>query len=137
MAEIDESMTALVHEQMPFTRQLGLEIVSATAERVVARVSWSPDRCTSADALHGGYLMSVADSLGGVVAFLNLPDGATGTSTIESKTNFLRGATSGDVVAVAEPIHVGRTTIVVQTDLLREDGKIVTRTTQTQIVLGD
>ena len=84
--------------------------------------------------LHGGYLMAIADSVGAFCASLNLPEGA-GTSTIESKTNFLRPVTGGTVGIVAMPIHVGRTTIVVQTEVVRDDGRPVSLTIQTQIVL--
>jgi uncharacterized protein (TIGR00369 family) len=78
--------------------------------------------------------MALADSTGATVAVLNLPEGA-GTSTIESKTNFFRPVTGGSVTITSTPLHVGRTTIVVQTDIAREDGKPVTRTTQTQAVI--
>ena len=86
-------------------------------------------------AAHGGVLMSAADSVGAVCAFLNLPEGAT-TSTIESKTNFFRGVREGTVHTVSRPLHVGRTTIVVQTDLTDDRGKRVAQVTQTQAVLA-
>ena len=85
--------------------------------------------------LHGGALMGLADSLGGFCAFLNLPDGATGTATVESKTNFFRAVRQGRVTGVARPLHVGRTFIVVQTDLRDEEGRHVAQITQTQAVL--
>ena len=78
--------------------------------------------------------MALADSVGALCAFLNLADGAT-TSTIESKTNFLRPLTSGSVRFVATPIHTGRTLVVVQTDASNDEGKLVSRTMQTQAVL--
>ena len=135
MAEpIDEGLTALAHEQMPLTALLGLDIVGGDAEAVRARCSWAPERCTSGGVLHGGYLMSVADSVGAMVAIFNLPEGAV-TATIESKTNFIRGVTEGDLDVTATLVHAGRTTIVVQTDVTRPDGKLVTRTTQTQAVI--
>jgi uncharacterized protein (TIGR00369 family) len=90
---------------------------------------------TIAGALHGGALMTLADSLGAVCAFLNLPPGAM-TSTIESKTNFFRGVREGRVHATSTPLHVGRTTIVVQTDLHDDRGKAVARVTQTQAVIS-
>lgn len=86
-------------------------------------------------ALHGGLLMAVADGVGGLCAFLNLPDGAS-TSTIESKTNFFRAVTEGEITITSIPLHVGRTTVVVQTDVTRVDGKAVSRTTQTQAVIS-
>ena len=132
---VDEALTALAHEQMPLTGLLGLGIVGGGADEVRARCSWAPERCTSGGVLHGGYLMAIADSVGAMVAIFNLPQGAS-TATIESKTNFLRGVTEGDLDVVAVPVHVGRTTIVVQTDITRAgDGKLVTRTTQTQAVI--
>ena len=122
------------HQAMPFTGLLGAVLVSAEPSEVRARLDWDPSRCTSGGVLHGGAVMGLADSVGGVCAFLNLPEGA-GTSTIESKTNFLRAVTKGHVEAVAKPLHVGRTVIVVETDVFDERGKRVARITQTQAVL--
>lgn len=118
---------------MPFAETLGLEIESAGADRVVGRVAWAPERCTAGGVLHGGYLMAAADSVGAVCAFLNLSDGST-TSTIESKTNFLRPVRAGNVTVTAIPVHVGRTIIVVQTDCVRADGKLAARTVQSQAI---
>jgi uncharacterized protein (TIGR00369 family) len=122
------------HEAMPFTALLGAELVAAEPAEVRARLAWDASRCTSGGVLHGGAVMGLADSAGGVCAFLNLPEGA-GTSTIESKTNFLRAVTGGHVEAVARPLHVGRTVIVVETDVFDDRGKRVARVTQTQAVL--
>lgn len=130
----DQRLTDLARSSMPFTVELGLTIDEGSTEQVVGRASWTADRCTVGGALHGGYLMALADSVGALCAFLNLPEGA-GTSTIESKTNFLRAVTEGDVTITARPLHVGRTTVVVVTDVTRSDGKLVTRTTQTQAIL--
>ena len=91
--------------------------------------------CTTAGALHGGVIMALADSAGGMCAFFNLPDGAKGTSTIESKTNFLGAVREGVVTATATPLHVGGTTIVVETDVTRADGQRVAKVIQTQVVL--
>lgn len=85
--------------------------------------------------MHGGVLMALADSLGGLCAFLNLPEGAAGTTTIESKTNFLRAVTGGRVRAVSRPLHAGRMVIVVDTELRDDEGRLVARVTQTQAVL--
>lgn len=131
----DDQLTNLAHDSMPFTVGLDLVIESGGPDRVVGTSSWRADRCTVGGALHGGFLMAIADAVGAMCAASNLPPGA-GTSTIESKTNFFRGVTSGAVTATSEPLHVGRTTIVVVTDITREDGKLVSRTTQTQAVLS-
>jgi 1,4-dihydroxy-2-naphthoyl-CoA hydrolase len=120
---------------MPFAVQCGIELVDARPEEVTARLDWAPDRCTTAGVLHGGILMTLADSVGALCAFLNLPEGA-GTSTIESKTNFFRGVREGTVHATATPLHAGRTTVVVQTDLRDDAGKRVALVTQTQAVLA-
>jgi uncharacterized protein (TIGR00369 family) len=130
---MDDGLTQMVHGAMPFAGVLGIEVVSADHTGAVATVAWAPERCTAAGILHGGYLMAVADSVGALAASLHLPAGAT-TGTIESKTNFLRPCTGGTLTVTSEPIHVGRTTIVVQTDITQADGKLVTRTTQTQSV---
>ena len=131
----DTELTSYLHTAMPFTDVLGLEIVKSGKDGVVGRATWAADRCTSNGILHGGYLMAVVDSVGAMCAVMNLPEGA-GTSTIESKTNFIRAVTEGDVTITSTPVHVGRTTIVVQTDVTRGDGKLITRTTQTQMVLS-
>jgi 1,4-dihydroxy-2-naphthoyl-CoA hydrolase len=119
---------------MPFANLLGVELTAAAPTEVRARLAWSEERCTTGGVLHGGALMGLADTLGGVCAFLNLPEGAA-TTTIESKTNFLRGVTEGQVDAVARPLHVGRRFIVIETDLFDGRGKRVARVTQTQAVL--
>ncbi|GHI03863.1 aromatic compound degradation protein PaaI [Streptomyces cellostaticus] len=120
---------------MPFAAGLGIELREATAERTVGSLGWSPDICTAGGALHGGALMALADSVGAVCAYLNLPEGAAGTSTVESKTNFLRAVTAGRVHATARPLHLGGTLMVVQTDLRDDRDRLVGQTTQTQIVL--
>jgi uncharacterized protein (TIGR00369 family) len=112
-----------------------MELTAAAPDEVAGRLAWREDLCTTAGVLHGGVLMALADSVGALCAFLNLPEGAT-TSTIESKTNFFRGVREGAVHATARPLHVGRTTIVVQTDLVDDRGKRVAQTTQTQAVIG-
>lgn len=129
----DSQMTAMAHAQMPLTQLLGLEIESGAPNGVVATGQWKPEHCTAGGVLHGGYLMTLSDSVGALCAFLNLPEGST-TSTVESKTNFIRAVTSGTVTFNATPIHVGRSLILVQTDATRDDGKLVARTSQTQTI---
>ena len=123
-------------EAMPFAARLGVDLVAAEADEVRATLDWSPDLCTAGGVLHGGALMALADSAGAICAYLNLPEGAQ-TSTIESKTNFFRAVRDGRVEAVARPVHVGRTTIVVQTELAAADGRRVALVVQTQAVLGE
>ena len=132
---MDEVLTTQMHELVPFTAELALEMVEASPARVMGRAAWAPQRCTAGGVLHGGYLMAVVDSVGAMCAVQNLPDGAAGTTTIESKTNFFRAVREGAISITATPIHAGRTTVVVQTDVTDEAGKLVTRTTQTQAVL--
>jgi len=128
-------MTAELNEAMPFGALLGIELESASAEEVRGSLAWAPERCTAGGVMHGGALMGLADSLGGLCAFLNLPEGATGTATVESKTNFFRAVRDGTVRAVSRPLHVGRRFIVVESDLRDEQGRHVARVTQTQAVL--
>ena len=122
---------------MPFAVAVGVQLDAATKDEVRGHLEWAADRCTVGGALHGGALMALADSLGAVCAFLNLPEGAAATSTIESKTNFFRGVRTDDgpVTAVATPLHAGRTTIVVQTDLRDAQDRRVALVTQTQAVI--
>jgi 1,4-dihydroxy-2-naphthoyl-CoA hydrolase len=124
-----------LNEAMPFGAVLGVEVDEASPDEVRGGLDWAPERCTAGGILHGGALMGLADSLGGLCAFLNLPDGATGTATVESKTNFFRGVREGRVTGVAKPLHIGRTFIVVQTDLRDDEGRHVAQVTQTQAVL--
>jgi uncharacterized protein (TIGR00369 family) len=119
---------------MPFAAALGVELLNASKDEVRGRLAWAPERCTTDGILHGGALMSFGDTLGAMCAFLNLPEGAA-TSTIESKTNFFRAVREGDVEGVSRPLHVGRMTIVVQTDLTDARGKRVAQVTQTQAVI--
>jgi uncharacterized protein (TIGR00369 family) len=121
---------------MPFGALLGVELDSASADEVRGGLEWAPERCTAGGIMHGGALMGLADSLGGLCAFLNLPPGATTTATVESKTNFFRAVKEGRVSAVSRPLHVGRSFIVVETDLHDAEGRHVARVTQTQAVLG-
>jgi uncharacterized protein (TIGR00369 family) len=128
--------TVIVHSTMPLCATLGITASAFAADRVVLHLAWAAGLCTSGGLLHGGALMVLADSAGAASAFLNLPEGATGTSTIESKTNFLGGVREGSsVTATAVPLHRGGTTIVVETELRTDDGRLVAKTTQTQAVL--
>ncbi len=136
MTEPDAGLTATARTSMPFADTLGLELIAATAEEVQARLPWEERLCTAGGILHGGALMSLADAAGAYCAFLNLPEGSSGTATIESKTNFFRAVRDGHVVATSRPLHRGRTTIVVETDLHDATGKHLARVTQTQAVLG-
>jgi 1,4-dihydroxy-2-naphthoyl-CoA hydrolase len=121
---------------MPFGALLGVELDSASAQEVRGGLAWAPERCTAGGIMHGGALMGLADSLGGLCAYLNLPAGATATATVESKTNFFRPVKEGRVSAVSRPLHVGRSFIVVETDLHDGENRHVARVTQTQAVLG-
>jgi 1,4-dihydroxy-2-naphthoyl-CoA hydrolase len=121
-------------DAVPFAVTLGVELVSADVEEVRARLAWAPERCTAGGVMHGGALMSLADTLGGICAFLNLPPGTT-TATIESKTNFFRAVREGSVTGSARPLHVGRSFIIVQTEVVDDAGRNVALVIQTQAVL--
>jgi uncharacterized protein (TIGR00369 family) len=122
--------------KMPFAELKGVTFVEAGKERVVARMLVRPDLCTVGRILHGGAAMALADSVGAAATVINLPEDAKGTTTIESKTNFIGGAKEGaTVMATATPVHRGRRTQVWQTRLETEDGKLVAVVTQTQMVL--
>src|SRR5579859_5825310 len=104
-------------DAMPYTKTIGATFSRYSKEEVVGRLDWAPELCTVGGLLHGGAVMSLADSTGAACAFLNLPEGAAGTTTVESKTNFLRGVRDGYLEAVSRPLHVGRTVVVVETDV--------------------
>ena len=121
---------------LPFAGVLGLEYVSAGADAVSARMVVRPDLCTLRGIAHGGAIMSFADSLGGALAFVNLPEGAKGTTTVESKTNFVGAAPVGTtLVATCALVHRGRRTQVLQTRVETEQGKLVALVVQTQMTL--
>ncbi len=114
---------------------LGIRLSEVTNERVTADMEVRPDMCTVGDVLHGGAIMSFADTLGAVATFANLSEGAR-TTTLESKTNFLRAAPVGSrVLGETTPLHRGRSTMVWQTRVTTEDDKLVAVVTQTQMVL--
>lgn len=120
---------------MPFAGMLGIELDRAAPEAVTGRLRWREDLCTAGGLLHGGALMALADSLGGLCAYLNLPAGAS-TATLSSSTNLLRAVREGTVSAHARPLRVGRTVIVVQTECSDKDGRLVAHTTQAQAVIA-
>ena len=122
--------------KMPFAELKGVTFVEAEPDRVVARMLVRPDLCTLGHTIHGGAVMAFADSVGAAATVINLPPDAKGTTTIESKTNFVGGAKEGTTVtAIATPVHRGRRTQVWQTRIEGEDGKLVAIVTQTQMVL--
>ena len=131
MATLEQDIIA----RQPLARLLGIEIVEARADRVLARLTVRDEVCTSGGILHGGAFMALADTAGAIGASLNLRPG-DGTTTIESKTNFLGSAAVGAVVtAEALPVHIGRRSSVWQTRITSETGKLLALVTQTQLVL--
>jgi 1,4-dihydroxy-2-naphthoyl-CoA hydrolase len=122
--------------KMPFAELKGVKFTEVEKDRVVARMLVRPDLCTLHHTIHGGAIMALADSVGAAATVINLPADANGTTTIESKTNFIGGAKEGStVIATATPVHRGRRTQVWQTRLETADGKLVAVVTQTQMVL--
>ncbi|WP_024510252.1 PaaI family thioesterase [Bradyrhizobium sp. ARR65] len=122
--------------KMPFAELKGVSFTEASQDKVVARMLVRPELCTLGHILHGGAVMALADSVGAAATVINLPEEAKGTTTIESKTNFIGPAKEGTaVIATATPVHRGRRTQVWQTRLETEEGKLVAVVTQTQMVL--
>jgi 1,4-dihydroxy-2-naphthoyl-CoA hydrolase len=120
---------------MPFSELMGVEIVERDKARVVGRLLVRPDLCTAGGILHGGAFMAFADALGAIGGALNLTAGAR-TTTLESKTNFLRGAPVGTTVTgEATPLHIGRRSSVWQTRIANDEGKLLALVTQTQMTL--
>lgn len=115
---------------------LGVQVEEASKERVVATLRVRPELTTNGGRLHGGAVMALADTVGAVGAFLNLPAGAAGTTTIESKTNFFAGVSEGIVRATAEPVHIGKRTSCWTTRIVDDKGRLVAQVTQTQMVLS-
>jgi 1,4-dihydroxy-2-naphthoyl-CoA hydrolase len=122
-------------DMLPFAALLGVEFVSASADRIVARMMVRSELCTRPEVLHGGALMAFADTLGGVATLVNLPEGGQ-TTTIESKTNFLAAAPAGtEIIGEATPLHRGRRTMVWQTRVTTPEGRLLALVIQTQLVL--
>lgn len=125
-----------VLDLIPFASMLGLSVLRDDPSEVRVRLGWSPDLCTSGGVLHGGVIMAAADTAAGISALRNIPPGATGTITIESKTNFLSAVTRGRIDAIAKPIHLGRTLIVMESNVCDDQERLVARVTQSQLVLS-
>jgi 1,4-dihydroxy-2-naphthoyl-CoA hydrolase len=120
----------------PFTQLLGVNVLHRSPERSEAELMVREELCNRRGVLHGGAVMALGDTLGGMTAIMNLPDGGR-TATIESKTNFFAAVPKGDTAhAVCIPLHRGRTTIVLETRITRGDGKLAAIVTQTQLVFG-
>ncbi len=120
---------------MPFAVATGIELDRAVPEEVTGRLPWAPERCTAGGLMHGGALMTLADTVGAVCAFLNLPPGAS-TSSVASSTALMRGVRSGTAHAVARPVHAGRSFVTVVVEVTDDDGRPVAQVTQTQAVLA-
>jgi uncharacterized protein (TIGR00369 family) len=123
------------YQAMPFAKTLAVEPLVSEKEEVRARLPWAAELCTAGGVLHGGAIMGLADSAAGTCAFLNLPNGAVGTATIDSSTHFLRAVRDGWVEAVARPLRVGRSVVVIETDVRDDSGELVARVVQSQAVL--
>ena len=121
-------------DAMPFSVATGVVLVRAEPEEVRARLAWAPERCTAGGLLHGGALMALADTIGAAATILNLPDGAS-TTTLESKTNFFAAGRAGVVRAESTPLHRGKRTMVWQTRVTDDGGRLLSLTIQTQMVL--
>lgn len=121
---------------LPFAALMGITFVSAEPDRVVASLDIREDLCTVGHSVHGGALMAFADTVGAAATVINLPADAKGTTTLESKTNFIGGALAGTTLtATATPVHRGRRTQVWQTRIVTADMKLVALVVQTQMVL--
>src|SRR5271156_1827367 len=132
-----DAIEQLTRDMLPFAKLLGIRFLNATVECVTAEMKVRDELCTRPAVLHGGAMMALADTLGGCATSLNLRDGAT-TTTIESKTNFLGPAMAGTTVrAECVAIHRGRRTMVWQTRVTSEAGKLLAIVTQTQMVLAN
>lgn len=130
-----DDLAKIQNRPLPFSELLGIRFVAATPELVTAELVVRKELCTSPEVLHGGAIMSLADTLGAYATILNLKEGQ-GTTTIESKTNFLAPAPIGTTVkAECSAIHRGRRTMVWQTRVTTPEGRLVAIVTQTQMVL--
>jgi len=131
----DTAATEMIHGLVPLSVTLGITADAAGPDEVVLSLDWAENLTTGGGVLHGGIVMALADTSGAVCAFLNLPEGAGGTTTIESKTNFFAATRAGTVKAHSKPLHVGRRVIVVETEIRGENGKLAAKNIQSQAVL--
>jgi 1,4-dihydroxy-2-naphthoyl-CoA hydrolase len=130
-----DPLARLAEARLPFADLLGIELVSATSEQIIARMRVREDLCTRPAVLHGGAIMAFADTLGAFGTIVNLPEGAS-TTTIESKTNFVASAAAGtEILGEATPVHRGRRTMIWQTRVTNAEGRLLALVTQTQLVL--
>ena len=121
---------------LPFAALMGVEYVSASPDEVVGRLVVRPELCTVGHLAHGGAIMSFADTLGGAAAFLNLGEGAKGTTTLGSQTQLVGAAPEGAIlIATCTPVHRGRRTQVWQTRIETTERRLVAIVTQTQMTL--
>ena len=116
-------------------KTLGIRTVSASKEQIVLALDWRPEITQPAGLLHGGAIMTLADTAGGSLSYANLPPGSEGTSTIESKINFLSAVRSGTVTATARVLKAGRSVVVIETEITDDSGRLVAKAVQSQIVL--
>jgi uncharacterized protein (TIGR00369 family) len=128
--------TINVTEAMPMASLLGIETVRVEPTEVCLRMPWSPESCTTGGVMHGGAVMALADSAGAVLAFLNLPPDAAGTTTTDSATRFLGAVRDGHAEATSRLLHKGRTLIAIDTEVRDAGGRLVARTSQAQLVLA-
>jgi 1,4-dihydroxy-2-naphthoyl-CoA hydrolase len=124
---------ALERGNMP--THFGIRIVSAEKDKVVAEVDADERHLNNRGIVHGGAYMAIGDDVGGTTARLNIAPEMS-TTTVESKSNFFRASPPGKLTAVSVPLHVGRSTIVVQTQIFAADGKLAAMVTQTQLVIS-
>jgi 1,4-dihydroxy-2-naphthoyl-CoA hydrolase len=127
--------TERLHQLIPLCATLGIRVRTYEPGQVSLVLDWAPGLCTNGGLLHGGIMMALADSAGATCAYLNLPTGAAGTATIEAKTNFLAGIRGGTALGTARPLHVGSRTIVVETEIVDANGRLVAKSLATQAVL--
>ncbi len=131
----EENLAAAFNENnTPFAKMMGVKMTLVTKDRLEGELAVTADHCSIPATLHGGAIMAMADNMGGIGAFMNMPPGSA-TTTVESKTNFLRAVPQGETAkAVTTPVHLGRTLQVWKTELFRQDGKLAAVVTQTQMI---
>ena len=133
----DDNLAAMLNENnAPFAKMMGVVMTNVTKTRIEGELKVTKDLCTIPDIMHGGAIMALADNMGGIGAFLNMPEGAI-TTTVESKTNFLRAIPMGQTAkAVTTPVNIGRQLQLWKTEIFRDDGKLAAIVTQTQMILA-
>lgn len=114
---------------------IGVEVLDCENGVVHARLALRDEHMAPNGYLHAATVVALADTACGYGCMLSLPEGGTGFTTIELKTNFLRTAREGTIACEARLVHGGRTTQLWDAAVTDADGRELAHFRCTQLVL--